>query len=150
MFVAVKPMPPAALPEGWRPASTSFFNFTPAQLRENGLPEDRESLRKKLKNIYSDGHGFVFCKGQFLHPDIVMRWVDIDPLSFTPMNRAAAVCTKLCNALHRSRVLMFKCSIIWIVTAGFPKHRWRDFYHKTAGLAQHTAPGMMHWCMAWI
>lgn len=90
-------MHPSALPEGWQPAINFFLTLTPEQLREKGLPDDREALRKNLRYIYTDGSGFVFYKGQFLHPDVVNRWVDSaeSSLSFTPMGRllhSATIC----------------------------------------------------------
>lgn len=75
-------MPPPALPKGWLPAIKFFIGLTPDQLIEKGLPSNNETLRNYLKYIYSDGHGFVYCTGQFLHPDVVTRCVD--PPCFSP------------------------------------------------------------------
>lgn len=70
-------MPPKALPEGWLPASTCFASLTAEQLKEKGLPTDEKELIELLRYIYSDGHGFMYCTGDFSDPSPVDRCVGL-------------------------------------------------------------------------
>lgn len=83
-------MPSHALPKRWLPAIKCFANLTAGQLEEKGLPSDSQAVERKLKYIYCDGDAFVFCRGDFIYPDVVKRYVD--HLTLQPLLQAASRC----------------------------------------------------------